>query len=59
MFVLVVVGTLLASRIWPGSDDEGNRVDSTGTNQKRVGKNNKSGYVIQIINFDFSMNLNE
>ena len=43
MFVLVVVGTLVVSRIWPSSDGNDNRVDGTGTNQTRVVKNNKSG----------------
>ena len=59
MFVLVVVGTLVVSRIWPSSDGNDNRVVVTGTNQTRVVKNNKSGYVMQISKFESSMNLNE
>ena len=59
MFVLVVAGTLVIIRIWSGSDMDDNRVDGTGTNQTRVVKNNKSGYVTQISKFESSMNLNE
>ena len=57
--VCVGCNRLVISRVWPGSDEEGNRADGTGTNQTLVVKKNKSRYVMQISKFESSMNLNE
>ena len=58
MFVLVVVGTLVITRLWPSGTEVVDGVD-VNANLNRVGNNQKNGYVMQINKFDSSMNVNE
>ena len=58
MFLLVVVGTLVITRLWPSGTEVVDGVD-VNANLNRVGNNQKNGYVMQINKFDSSMNVNE
>ena len=58
MFLLVVVGTLVITRLWPSGTEVVDGVD-VNANLNRVGNNQKNGYVMQINKVDSSMNVNE